>query len=123
MSNPTVGRICERRIFGALRRPAARARKGPVSVAFVPLVPGAETRSVQVGYAIGRRHGNAVHRNGLRRRLRAAVREAAPTLTPGAYLLGADPSAAGLSFGRLVQLVGEAMGAAADSGRAKAGDR
>jgi len=110
-------------VLGALRRPAARARRGPVSAAFVPLLPGSETRSVQVGYAIGRRYGPAVARNGLRRRMRAAVREAADEIPPGAYLLGADASAARLSYGHLAQAVRQAMGAAADRARVKAGDR
>jgi ribonuclease P protein component len=123
VSTSTVGRIREREVFGALRRPVSRARRGPVSAAFVPLPDAQEIRPVQVGYAIGRRHGNAVHRNNLRRRMRAAVNEAAPDVAPGAYLLAAEPSAAALGYGRLVEVVRQAMGAAADGARARADDR
>jgi ribonuclease P protein component len=49
-----------------------------------------------VAYTIGRRVGGAVVRNRLRRRLRALIRDAAPTLRPGAYLIGAAPAAAEL---------------------------
>ena len=78
---------------------------------------------MQVGYAIGRRHGNAVHRNTLRRRLRAAVSEAALDVAPGAYLLTAEPSATRLAYGRLVEVVRQAMSAAAAGARGKADDR
>ena len=48
----------------------------------------------QVGYVIGKRCGNAVTRNTLRRRMREASRTLASELPPGYYLLRADPSAA-----------------------------
>jgi ribonuclease P protein component len=48
-----------------------------------------------VAYAIGRKTGNAVVRNRLRRRLRAVVRDHADRFSPGyAYLIGAAPGAA-----------------------------
>jgi ribonuclease P protein component len=50
-----------------------------------------------------------VVRNRLRRRLRAIVSELAPQLVPGAYLVGAAPEAAALSFGELQAIVGEAF--------------
>jgi ribonuclease P protein component len=50
-----------------------------------------------------------VVRNRLRRRLRAIVSELAPQLAPGAYLVGAAPEAAALSFGELQAIVVEAF--------------
>jgi ribonuclease P protein component len=47
----------------------------------------------QVGYAIGRRCGSAVVRNRLRRRARAVVREEAPSLPRGAFLVRLEPGA------------------------------
>jgi RNase P protein component len=44
-----------------------------------------------VAYAIGRKVGNAVERNRIRRQLRAIVRELAPHLRPGMYLIGIAP--------------------------------
>jgi ribonuclease P protein component len=60
----------------------------------VPVDAGADGVFPQVGYAIGKRCGNAVTRNTLRRRLREAVREAAPTLPRGMYLVRTEPEAA-----------------------------
>jgi ribonuclease P protein component len=51
-----------------------------------------------VAYTIGRRVGSAVVRNRLRRRLRALIRDSAPRLRPGAYLIGVRPDAAHLTF-------------------------
>ena len=117
---PAVGRIRGRATFRALARPAGRGRSGPLSVSFAP---GDGMPPARVAYAIGRRHGNAVHRNRLRRRLRAAVRMAiqpgAP-LPPGAYLVAADPAAAGLAHAELARRVAEALFQAA-SGRAASG--
>ncbi len=73
-----------------------------------------------VGYAIGRRHGNAVARNRLRRRLRAAVRCVGPRLDAGAYLVRATPGAGELDFEALCRAVSDAARSAAD--RAKSAD-
>ncbi len=67
----------------------------------------------RVGYVIGRRCGNAVYRNRLRRRCRAAVREAAAVVPPGSYLIRPEPEAALLDFADLAGAVREAMAAAA----------
>jgi ribonuclease P protein component len=63
-----------------------------------------------VAYAVGRRAGNAVARNRLRRRLRAAVRERAELLAPDtAYLVGADSSAHTMTFATLSDAVARAL--------------
>ena len=118
---PAVGRIRGRSTFRALARSAARGRSGPISVSFVPDgVPPVPC----VGYAIGRRHGNAVRRNRLRRRLRACVRSVAGApgrpLAPGAYLVSADPAAADLDQPELERRVGEAI-ARVSTGRRRKG--
>ncbi len=100
-------------MFRALRRPQGRSTRGPVRVAFVPPPPGAGSAFAQVGYAIGRHCGNAVARNRLRRRLRAAVAEVAAGLPAGAYLLGTRPESATMPYLDLVATVRQAMVAAA----------
>lgn len=109
-----VTAIRSRSTFQALRRPAGRGARGPVAVAFAP-PPGAtaEVGGVRVGYVVGRSCGNAVRRNRLRRRLRAAVRESWVGLPAGDYLVRAAPVAGELPFRPLVSAVGEAMTEAA----------
>ncbi|MDA8314437.1 MAG: ribonuclease P protein component [Actinomycetota bacterium] len=115
---PVVGRVRTKATFRALSRPDGRARRGPVSVDFSRV---AGTGGLPlVGYAIGRRHGNAVARNRLRRRLRAAVRCVGPRLDAGAYLVRATPGAGELDFEALCRAVSDAARSAAD--RAKSAD-
>ena len=99
-SSPPVGliwRVDRRDTFEALRR-GRRLREGPINVSWVPGDPAEPPR---VAYTIGRRVGSAVARNRVRRRLRMLIREAAPTLPPGAYLVGIRPEAAALPYEEL----------------------
>jgi ribonuclease P protein component len=92
-----IWRVERRDTFEALRG-GRRCRQGPLSVAWVPGDPSEPPR---VAYAIGRKVGGAVDRNRLRRRLRTVIRELRDTLRPGAYLVGAGPSALALSYPQL----------------------
>ena len=109
-----VWRIGDRPTFEALRRSGARARRGPVTVTYAQVGEPARPR---VAYAVGRRVGNAVTRNQVRRRLRAAVAEASG-LRPGAYLVAAGPEAARATYDELRRHVATAMTAASARSRA-----
>ena len=92
-----VDAVRTRRSFAALSRSRSRARSGPLWVTRSDAPdPRRGEADVQVAYAIGRSAGGAVVRNRIRRRLRELVREAerAGALAPGAYLIGAEHSAA-----------------------------
>jgi ribonuclease P protein component len=84
-------RVHDRASFAALRRDGVRRRARTVTV--TRLDDGAEPP--RVAYVVGKSVGSAVHRNRLKRRLRALV--AAAPLTPGTYLVSAGPRAATLS--------------------------
>jgi ribonuclease P protein component len=81
-------------------------------------VEGEPGSTPRVAYAIGRRVGGAVHRNRLRRQLRAIASELGSDLQPGAYLIAAAPAAAGLSYGELRTIVSEGVKAVAKDGGA-----
>jgi ribonuclease P protein component len=107
-SPPSLGliwRIDRRDIFEALRH-GRRHREGPITVSWVP---GDPTEPPRVAYTIGRRVGSAVVRNRVRRRLRMLIREAAPKLRSGAYLIGVSPAAALLSYEELRDSVQKAI--------------
>src|SRR4051794_27092213 len=77
---PAVGltwRIRDRATFARLRASSTRSRVGPITVTFVHDEVGTPPR---VAYSVGRKVGNAVVRNLVRRRLRAIVDDAAPRL-------------------------------------------
>ena len=106
-------RIRDRGTFEALRRSQARARRGPVTVTYAR---SGDAPVPRVAYAVGKRVGNAVVRNRLRRRLRAAAAEAGE-LEPGAYLVAAGPAAASLPYEELKREVARAMTAAPGTAR------
>ncbi|MFN2503335.1 MAG: ribonuclease P protein component [Acidimicrobiales bacterium] len=95
-----------RTAFADLQRRGRRVRRGTITVTWLAGDPAEPPR---VAYAVGRRAGNAVTRNRIRRRLRAVVREAGSELAPGAYLIGAGAEAASLSYGELRATVNQAL--------------
>jgi ribonuclease P protein component len=111
----TVGRIRTRAAFKELQRAGSRGSSGPVRATFVPVDPSTPGVYPQVGYAIGKRCGNAVTRNALRRRMREATRSVAPTLPRGIYLLRAEPTVAARPTDQLSADVAQALQRAAGS--------
>lgn len=104
-----IWRIRDRATFELLAT-TPRRRRGPVSLAVVPVGPSDPPR---VAYAVGRRVGSAVVRNRVRRRLRASIARHRSTLRPGAaYLVGAAPAAATVPFAELDSAVGTLLSAA-----------
>ena len=90
---PAMGalwRVRDRHTFLELQHRGRRGRSGALSVTWLAGDDGTPPR---VAYAVGRRVGPAVVRNRLRRRLRAAMAELAPSLPAGVYLVGAGPEA------------------------------
>jgi ribonuclease P protein component len=105
----TVGRIRTRAAFRQLQHSGSRGSSGPVRATFIPVDPSAPGVFPQVGYAIGKRCGNAVIRNTLRRRMREASKMAAPSLPRGIYLLRAEPAATTHSATQLSSDVSRAL--------------
>ena len=97
--------VRDRATFDALAR-ARRRPGGAVTLRYVPGDPGDPPR---VAIATPRSIGNAVTRNRVRRRLRAAVRAHRGDLVGGAYLLGAGRDAATVPFDELSEAVGELL--------------
>ena len=88
-----IWRVRDRAMFRALAR-GRRRRSGVLEVSAVVLGPA--TEPPRVAYAVGATSGDAVVRNRVRRRLRAAVREHTPICCePGSgYLVRAPPAPA-----------------------------
>jgi ribonuclease P protein component len=96
-----IWRVRDRATFAVLAR-AERHVRGPVTIRFVP---GESEDPPRVAYAVGGA-GNAVVRNRLRRRLRAAVARAEEELAAGgAYLVSARREALTMPFEALVETV------------------
>jgi ribonuclease P protein component len=105
---PPVGliwRVDRRDTFEALRR-GRRHSHGPITVSWVAGDPAEPPR---VAYTIGRGVGPAVVRNRVRRRLRMLIREAAPKLRPGAYLIGVRPPAVLLKYDELQEALSKVL--------------
>jgi ribonuclease P protein component len=103
-------RVRDRATFAALSR-AERHVQGPVTVR---VVPGESEGPARVAYALSGA-GNAVARNRLRRRLRAAVGLAEAELAPGAaYLVSARREALTMPFDALVDALAELFVAAGE---------
>lgn len=79
----------------------------------VRFCPAPDRAGPRVAFAIGRHCGNAVTRNRIRRRLRAAIldvhRERSDGLPAGAYLFTADADACSQRYADLVADVREAI--------------
>lgn len=93
-----IWRIRDRATFVALARSDRRVRRGPITVTWAPGDPAEPPR---VAYAIGKLVGGATVRNRVRRRMRAIIRDLERPLGPGAWLIGAAPEVAKLSYGEL----------------------
>ena len=101
-----IWRVRDRDTFAALRRSDRRVREGPITITWAPGDPAVPP---QVAYAIGKRVGGATVRNRVRRRLREIVRNMQPALRPGAWLIGAAPEVANLSYEELKATVARAL--------------
>lgn len=110
-ARPQLWRITDRHTFLALRQQGRRARRGPLSVTWLPPTPGAPDQPPRAGFAIGKATGGAVVRNRVRRRLRAALRElhVAGRLPAGTYQLGGNAQLATMPWSELVQLVADTI--------------
>ena len=87
-----IWRVRDQSSFQALAR-GRRRRAGNLEVRTAVL--GLPSEPPRCAFAVGRSVGNAVTRNRVRRRLRAALRDNAAALMPGSgYLLRALPAAA-----------------------------
>lgn len=113
-----VGRIRTTSTFRALSRPDGRGSAPGLSVAYL-----SERREgeppVRIGFAVSKRFGNAVERNRIRRRLRAAAQVSGANLRPGAYVVRPEPTSAALPFEVLRASLEQAAGAAASRAAAR----
>ena len=126
MGSRPVWRVRDRATFDALRQVGRRARRGAVSVTFVPSAPSPSsdaTSRPRVAFAVGRGVGSSVVRNRLRRRLRAVVDDLAGSpgggVPAGTYLVAAGPEAVALSPTDLRAAVAGALEAATSGAAAR----
>jgi ribonuclease P protein component len=78
-----LGRLSHRRDF----QQAYRLGRRYSDDSFVVYVLDREGAGLRIGVVVGRRHGGAVQRNRLRRRIREALRQLAPELRDGVDLV------------------------------------
>ncbi len=99
-----IWRVRGQAAFQALAR-GERRRAGNLEVRTAVL--GSVAQPPRAAFAVGRSVGDAVTRNRVRRRLRAALREHSASLAPGAgYLVRATPGAAVTPFAELSDTLG-----------------
>jgi len=103
------GRVVSRRQFAEFSTPSGRGNSGPLRVVFVAHP---DSSHVGVAYAISRKVANAVHRNLIRRRLRAAVDGLSPAPAPGLYLIKCANGTKELTYDELTHHIGTAIGRA-----------
>lgn len=110
---PQLWRISDRASFVALRRDGRRARRGAVTVTWLP---GTDVEPQRAAFALGRSVGGAVVRNRIRRRLRSALRTMVATgeLPAGTYLVGGTRELADCSWDDLVGQLAAAVTAATE---------
>ena len=110
-ARPQLWRISDRNTFSALRRRGRRARRGPITLTWLPPEAGVPEVAPRLGFAVGRNVGGAVVRNRIRRRVRAGFRELqrADALPAGAYLVGAGAVVASLPWATLVDTLADAV--------------
>ena len=108
-----IWRVRDRATFDALGRVPVLRRNG---LWLRSVRTGPQDSPPRVAYAVGRRIGNAVQRNRLRRRLREAVLVARCELEPGrAYLLGARPETVAMPYRELVDTLEHLLRSARES--------
>ncbi|WP_377291273.1 ribonuclease P protein component [Rhizobium sp. SG2393] len=119
---PTVGRLKSRPQFLAVRE--GERRKGPFFQLEV-LDRKAPEDPARVGFTVTKKHGNAVERNRMRRRLKEAVRlSAAFAMQPGHdYVVVARREVLGASFEALSKALGDRIQSKPKPKRPPAGSR
>jgi ribonuclease P protein component len=113
-----IWRVRDRATFETLQRDGRRARRGPVTVVYLP----ADAPAARVAFAINRKVGNAVVRNKVRRRLRSIMgtldSDLDGGLPGGAYLLTVRPEVTDLAYDDLAERVRSGCAAVAPASRA-----
>ena len=94
------GRVSTRRRFAEFATPTGRGKSGTLRIVFVEH---SDQGSCDVAYAISRKVGNAVQRNKIRRRIRAAMDSFSPAPRPGLYLIKCANGTGQLSYDELEQ--------------------